>query len=360
MDNKIIIYTVDISQIGGIERSISNLLNLLCDENYKVEIVSLFKSKKAISLDIKRAKVTFLSKESSDFINWNLMKSLFVYAKVLPNLLFNIYSNRKYLIISAYPSISLVLCLPLVNKIKSFAWEHSQLDAHSPLLNILRRRLYCKLTGILTVVNSQVSYFKKLNNNVFYFPNPVIIPNFENTNRNMKQDNVIHVIFVGRLSTEKAPDRFIHTIRYLLDNDISVKASIYGDGPLYLECIKLSEYLGVQNMVEFTKNQTDLQKIYSGADFLLLTSINESFGMVLLEAMAYGVIPIATIDGEGPRKIIHDMTNGILFDFNNLESLVIKLQSCDQKSMRYEMKKSLESYSGVSAMKVISEICRLD
>ncbi len=86
----------------------------------------------------------------------------------------------------------------------------------------------------------------------------------------------------------------------------------------------------------YISNQVELFKIYQEASFLILNSHKtvvweELFGMVLVEASACGLIPIAT-DHSGPREIIHDSIDGFICEEGNIESGINKCLTLDDNS----------------------------
>jgi glycosyltransferase involved in cell wall biosynthesis len=60
-----------------------------------------------------------------------------------------------------------------------------------------------------------------------------------------------------------------------------------------------------------TLHGLDLESQYERADALILTSTNESFGLVLIEAMTKG-LPIVTVDIPAVRNVVADGVNGLL------------------------------------------------
>jgi glycosyltransferase involved in cell wall biosynthesis len=68
---------------------------------------------------------------------------------------------------------------------------------------------------------------------------------------------------------------------------------------------------GLDQQVLFLGQEDHLEKILPVADVLLLPSLHESFGLVALEAMACGVIPVITSVG-GASEFINDGHNGFL------------------------------------------------
>jgi len=80
----------------------------------------------------------------------------------------------------------------------------------------------------------------------------------------------------------------------------------------------------------------DVSRYYKNADILLITSSTEGFPMVVMEAMAYGVIPVCT-DVGGISVHLTDAKNGFLVNVINEENIVnqmvdiVKSLSLDQK-----------------------------
>ncbi len=82
---------------------------------------------------------------------------------------------------------------------------------------------------------------------------------------------------------------------------------------------------------------TNLPNYYSSADILVLPSESESFGMVLIEAMACKKPVIAT-DLESVRSVVTDKSEGLLFPAKDAESLADKIQYLlNDSKMRQEM-----------------------
>jgi glycosyltransferase involved in cell wall biosynthesis len=86
---------------------------------------------------------------------------------------------------------------------------------------------------------------------------------------------------------------------------------LVGEGPELPTVRARVAAAGIGHRVEFLGQVEDLEEILPVADVLLLPSLHESFGLVALEAMACGVVPIATDQG-GAGEFIQDGINGFL------------------------------------------------
>lgn len=101
----------------------------------------------------------------------------------------------------------------------------------------------------------------------------------------------------------------------------------------------LFEPLKEQGKVIFTgfKVGEELASYYASADVFLHCSITETFGLVVLEAMASGV-PVIARDEGGPSDIVQHGDNGFLVPPNDLEGFVMKATKLAQDvTMRAQM-----------------------
>ncbi|MFS0781410.1 N-acetyl-alpha-D-glucosaminyl L-malate synthase BshA [Bacillus sp. 1P06AnD] len=98
------------------------------------------------------------------------------------------------------------------------------------------------------------------------------------------------------------------------------KLMLVGDGPEMTSVCELVDELGIRDSVLFMGKQDNLQELYSIADLMLLLSEKESFGLVLLEAMACGVPCIGTDIGGIPEVIEHNRT-GFICDLGDIDQI---------------------------------------
>lgn len=149
--------------------------------------------------------------------------------------------------------------------------------------------------------------------------NPVLIPKVEKELIKRKQ-----ILFVGRIELEqKRPDLLLEIWKKVYSVFPDWELIVLGDGPdkKYIE--QCSIEMGLTNIT--FKGFVDPEPYYQQASIICMTSDYEGFGMVLIEAMQYGVIPISFNNWASLQDIIIDNETGILAPANDLEAYSYKL-----------------------------------
>jgi glycosyltransferase involved in cell wall biosynthesis len=121
-----------------------------------------------------------------------------------------------------------------------------------------------------------------------------------------------YILFVGRLVPQKGVITLIEAMAALLRR-ASARLVIAGDGLHELYLRRAARNLGCADRVEFAgwARGDELVRLYQGAQFVVMPSIYEPFGIVALEAMACGRAVIASAC-DGLEEIIEDGVSGVL------------------------------------------------
>jgi glycosyltransferase involved in cell wall biosynthesis len=141
---------------------------------------------------------------------------------------------------------------------------------------------------------------------------------------NTKRDKAF--VFVGRLVSDKGADLAVKAINEVTKKydglqNRNVQLSIVGDGPERKHLEQLTADLGIQKHVRFTGSLTGMALVdfLNRHKYIIIPSLwEEPFGVVALEGMACGCIPIFS-DGGGLKDSVGN--SGIAFERGNLESL---------------------------------------
>ncbi|AIW30274.1 MULTISPECIES: N-acetyl-alpha-D-glucosaminyl L-malate synthase BshA [Bacillus] len=126
------------------------------------------------------------------------------------------------------------------------------------------------------------------------------------------------VIHVSNFRKVKRVKDVIHVFRNIAAKT-KAKLLLVGDGPEKCVAWQLVEKYGLQDQVLLLGNQDRVEELYSISDLKLLLSEKESFGLVLLEAMACGVPCIGTNIG-GIPEVIKDQVSGFLVEVGDIQA----------------------------------------
>lgn len=143
-----------------------------------------------------------------------------------------------------------------------------------------------------------------------------------------KNESIIRYMYCGRIDYSKGLDLAIKALSYLKDKKISnFEFHIYGEGDNdYLNrCFNMIKILNLEENVFYHGKVTKTKKAFENNHILLMpTRMREPFGLVIIEAMNYGVIPICT-NSYGPQEIISHKKDGLLFTPSSVEDLSNKI-----------------------------------
>jgi len=147
---------------------------------------------------------------------------------------------------------------------------------------------------------------------------------------------VFTFLSIGGLDANKNHIDLLKAFALKFRGNRKAKLRIGGDGPLrrYLE--KQAQELGLYEQVDFlgTLNRDDVIREIHNCDVFVLPSIIETFGVVLIEAMALGKPAISTKCG-GPEDIVNE-NNGILVPAKDISALASALEYIHINISKYD------------------------
>lgn len=135
------------------------------------------------------------------------------------------------------------------------------------------------------------------------------------------------LLFVGQLRHYKGVDDLLRALKRL---DKNVHLLIAGNGPMHTRWKVLTYELGLRERVSFLGNVADVElpALYQRADVFVLpsTSRAESYGTVLVEAMASGVPCVTTEIGSGNSFVVQNEQTGLVVPPRKPKALAAALQ----------------------------------
>lgn len=316
---------------GGVEKYISSLCKML-EEDYQIEIISTYKvlEKPAFNFSDK-IKIKYLindkpyKQEFKDSIKNKKIMSTIKY--LFKNIYILILKNIKN--ISAIKNIDSDIIITtrsfhnkLVGKyakknIVKIATEHNYHNNNQKYINDLIKSL--KGFNFLIVVSKELQryYQNKIDNTkCIYIPN-VIDSIYENPKYNTNHN----LISVGRLENEKGFSDLIDIVNHLKEQIPDIKLNLIGDGSLKEKLNDKIKNLNLQDniIMHGYLNHEEIEKIMLESSLYVMTSLTESFGLVLIEAMSYGVPCIAFDSASGAKEVIENKK--LLIDNRNKEKM---------------------------------------
>jgi phosphatidyl-myo-inositol alpha-mannosyltransferase len=202
-------------------------------------------------------------------------------------------------------------------------------------------RLADKLDGRIAVSGAARHFIGR------YFPGEYrIIPNGVDLERfqgaepyDERRDGTLNILFVGRLEERKGLIHLLKAYHRLRKRKVDARLLVIGSGPKLREYRRFVGLRGIRD-VEFLGRVSDKEKVrhFASADiFCAPNTGQESFGIVLLEAMAAGV-PIVASDIHGFKNVVQRNVQALLVEPQNPRALAAALYALSRNAdLRHEM-----------------------
>lgn len=176
------------------------------------------------------------------------------------------------------------------------------------------RKKYKRLDRIVTLTEGDANDWRRVCKNVCVIPNVVHL----NESGRYSQCKAKRAIFAGRFDLQKDVDSLAKVWALVQQRHPDWTLDVYGNGELkpHFEDIISDKKLNVRVHPAIP----DIFDKYMGSSMLLMTSLYEPFGLVLVEAMSCGLPVIAFNCPYGPADIIHNGEDGYLVENRNIEA----------------------------------------
>lgn len=190
--------------------------------------------------------------------------------------------------------------------------------------------LYCYSKKIITVSKGVSNALIKMGVhpkkiNIIYNPLPTSIPMISKSLSRPKYAPYNYILGVGRLVKLKGFDLLIDAFSKMSDQNMHLV--ILGEGNERNKLENIVTNKGLKDRVHLIGSLDDLWPWYRHAKCFVSSSLTESWGNVIVEAMSQNC-PVVAFDCDyGPREIIINKVNGLLVEVNNVQSLANTLSS---------------------------------
>ena len=384
---------------GGIEVAVTNLANMLVDK-YDVNIVSIYNlyDKTMYKLD-KNVNVNYLINSDIalrvDSYKKNLIHFHFITLfKELYNdylkkgKIFKLFSDTfnslkiiklkkklmidylktcdSDLIISTRIEITEILNKNYKGKAKLISWEHSHHHNDQKYINRVIKSLD-NIDYFMPVSKKLTDFYKnKIKSNTQVIYGPLCVDYIPEKEAKKTKKNIVAI---GRLSKEKGFLDLIDVFNIIISKDNECRLHIIGDGFEKNNIENKINELNLNNYVTLYgyKDKSFIREKLNDMSLYLLTSYEESFGLVILEASSFGIPVIAFDSAEGATEIINNDIDGYLIsnrDKNLMAEKSIELLNNKKKLAKFGNEARLKaikySYDSVKEqwLKIIDNILK--
>lgn len=180
--------------------------------------------------------------------------------------------------------------------------------------------------------------------------NPIDVSEIEKRAALAKESEGSDILFLGRLTEQKNPERFIEIISVVYGNNRNIKALMIGKGELEGKCRELINACKLQNVIRMVGFKQNPYGYLKNTKVLCLPSNWEGFGLVIVEAFALGIPVIATPVG-GISKLVTQEA-GLLS--NNNDAIVEEIERL-LKDEKYHDKKAKAALKRAEELNNIEE-----
>jgi glycosyltransferase involved in cell wall biosynthesis len=287
---KLLLIASDLSDGGGVNRVISNLAQIL--------------------VELPDVQVDLLHVGEFKGCNYPLPASVNIirgcgFSRVRPlNLLIDLLRlrRRRYdYVVSFWTQENIVASLAMIaSRGRLILCEHFCHDQSTRAASVARRCVYRLAHKVLVLNGQELHYYRRFLKRVELVSNPVIRAGETTFDYQAKQNLIVGV---GHLIARKGFEYFIGACVRARIAEAGWRAVIIGEGERKGALEALIRQHGAGDYIELLPPTQTIEEWYRLAKVIVAPSLSEVFSMVIPEAMAYGVVPIA-FDADGPSEIL--------------------------------------------------------
>jgi glycosyltransferase involved in cell wall biosynthesis len=346
---KKVLFVLDRMVMGGVEVLLLDILNSLDPQKYSVTVMTLFDGGDLVHELPITVKRVFLFK--------NQYKGIYrVLRFISPSLIYNRLIQEDFDIEISFKTgmPEKIVAASRNSQSKKIAWIHGDMEfqnygLESHVTTKKQTECYNKFDRIITVSEKCKNAFLNVTKTetsvekIYNAIKPEKIVKKLNENQSISMDkNMINLITIARLHKGKGIDRLIRAFSKGYKNNNKLRLYIIGDGPEENNLKKLAQELKINSVVYFLGKQLNPYVHIREATIYIHPSINESFGIVLLEAMYLG-LPIVSTKCGGPEEILENGKYGLLVENS-------------QEGLNQALKKIAENHDQVLSLKNVSKL----
>lgn len=340
-------------EIGGLQR-VTSLIGMASSEKYEVYFYSMFSNENFYGIkknfyhgDTKKIKGLKFLKLGMIFNGISVLFSgqynLNRYYKRDITLLIDWLENKKIdvAIFSGSFAISISSFLGKESNVKVIGWAHNNFDIYMDLYAKKTKNAYIvglkQANGLVCLTNYDLSKFSIYNSKTRLIYNPLTLKNTIISSLSAK-----NISFTCRIDYKHKGIDYLIQVAKLLPVGWTITIAGSGSKDQVERLKKDIKSNSLQDVVIYqgALKGEKLKKHYLESSIYLMTSRWEGFGLVLTEAMSFG-LPIIAFSQSGSDEVLDNGKYGILVDNGNVKELskqILKLTENLELRMKYQEK----------------------
>jgi glycosyltransferase involved in cell wall biosynthesis len=208
-------------------------------------------------------------------------------------------------------------CRPTVVRVGQ---EHVPLESYPHRLLAALARSYPRLDGLLVLTQAEAAQARSLLGDAR--THLAVVPNaVPDTPYDIADGSSQVLVTAGRFSRQKRHDVLLDAFAQLADEFPDWELRFYGRGPREWRVRKQLTRLGLEERVRLMGASERLGEDLAECSIFVLSSEQEAFGIVLLEAMRSQLAVVSTACPHGPPEIVTDGVDGLLVAVNDPDAL---------------------------------------
>ena len=213
--------------------------------------------------------------------------------------------------------------IPIINHLHNNPPWIRQMGIKTLLYGISCRK-YKYILTVSKAVSDEFILKKFINAKMYNVGNPI---SAKIINAKANEFDVIEkkdIIFVGRLSQQKNPIRFLNIVRKIVDVKPELQISMVGTGELKQDVIQTIKVLNLEKNIEYYGFQINKYPFMKNYNIMSMTSEMEGFCLFAVEGMTLG-LPVIAFPVGGLQNIINDTCGKLCASDEEYVEIVLRL-----------------------------------
>lgn len=318
LDKQNVLFIVRTMGLGGTEKVVLQLCNILCNKVNKIIVCSTggCLESELNKIGVKHYKIKDVSS-----------KNPFSFVSTYLTLKRIILKEKITIVHSHHRMAALFAELVSPKSIIKLANAHNTFYNKKLLTKFAYKNTFVVAVGEM-VKNNLIDYFKIPSSQIYVIHNAVSpfteeIKIIDSIYKEKQKGNII-IGNVGRLAPQKGMEFFIKSAEVVVKKHSNARFFIVGEGELKKDLLELIKKLNLEKICYILGYRSDVQNVMSQCDFIVLSSLWEGLPLTPIESFSVSKTVVAT-NVDGTPEIVKNKENGLLVEAKNVNEMASKI-----------------------------------